>query len=92
MVNANYLKYALLTESLQKQIQSNANMSTMKYIGVGKIGQLKIVLPPISIQEIFSVFVEKIETIQEKQQDSGNEITTLFSGLMNEAFTGELIA
>ncbi|SDK33141.1 type I restriction enzyme, S subunit [Methanoculleus thermophilus] len=92
LINSNFLKYALLTNSLQKQIQSYANMSTMKYIGVGKIGLLKIVLPPISIQESFSSIVEWVEKIQEGQQKSKNEVNTLFSGLMIRAFTGELVA
>lgn len=92
LINSNFLKYALLTNSLQKQIQSYANMSTMKYIGVGKIGLLKIVLPPISIQESFSSIVERVEKIQDGQQKSKNEVNTLFSGLMIRAFTGELVA
>lgn len=51
---------------------------------------LKIPLPPPSLQKKFSSIVEKVEKLKEKQKQSSKEINDLFNVLMQKAFKGEL--
>ena len=49
-----------------------------------------IPLPPLSLQEQFARFVERVERIRDQQVASGKKIEGLCEGLMQRAFAGEL--
>ena len=53
---------------------------------------IKIPLPPISLQNKFATFVEKVERMKGEQVKSKGEIDNLFNALMQKAFKGELVA
>lgn len=46
----------------------------------------------LSLQEGFACTVEQVDTLRETQQQSADEIIVVFDGLMQKAFTGELVA
>ena len=52
---------------------------------------LKIIYPPIDMQEQFSALVQGVETFSEKQEQSERELEALFQSLMQKAFRGELV-
>jgi len=52
---------------------------------------LKIVIPPITLQNQFAQIVQQIETLKSYQSHSKQEINNLFNTLMQKAFKGELI-
>ncbi len=54
------------------------------------IKKKKILVPPLPLQQEFAKRVKLIESIQFKQQQSSQEINTLFDALMQRAFKGEL--
>jgi type I restriction enzyme S subunit len=56
------------------------------------LARVEIPLPPLTLQQQFVHIVETVEALREKQAASGREIDILFSGLMEKAFCGELIA
>jgi type I restriction enzyme, S subunit len=49
-----YLKYILNSSELQKAIQNSASGTTLKYIGINKISNLTIPLPPLFEQQHLS--------------------------------------
>ena len=57
---------------------------------LSQIAKIKMIVPPIEIQQKFADFVEKIELMQEHQTQSRQHINNLFNALMQQAFRGEL--
>ena len=57
---------------------------------LSQIAKIKIIVPPIEIQQKFADFVEKIELMQKHQTQSSQHINDLFGALMQQAFRGEL--
>lgn len=53
---------------------------------------LKILLPPLSLQQEFAKLVEDIEAEKARQAESKKKLDELFQSLMQKAFTGELVA
>jgi type I restriction enzyme S subunit len=51
---------------------------------------LKIPIPPIELQNKFSVEVEKFEKIRESQEKSLKLLNELFEATLNKSFKGEL--
>ncbi len=47
--------------------------------------------PPITLQNKFASFVRKIESLEEEQKQSTEDINQLFNALMQKAFTGKLV-
>src|SRR3989344_495064 len=86
-VNLDYLLYFFKTQNLNKfSAQSGQPKITQK-----PLENMKIPLPPISLQNQFASIVEKIESIKAKQSKATSEINTLFDALMQKAFKGELV-
>jgi len=57
---------------------------------LNQMAKLKIIVPPLIIQEDFAQIVEKIEPMQQIQKQSKQQIENLFNALMQQAFKGEL--
>ncbi len=55
------------------------------------ITEINISISPLPLQQEFAKRVKIIESIQSKQQQSTQEINTLFDALMSKAFKGELV-
>lgn len=87
-VSLDYLLYFFKTQNLNKfAAQSGQPKITQK-----PIENMKIPLPPISLQNQFASIVEKIESLKQKQKQATAEINTLFDALMQKAFNGELVS
>jgi len=63
--------------------QENLNMDIVKNI--------KIIFPPIELQNKFASIVEKIETIKEKENQKLKQLEDLHNSMMNKAFKGEIV-
>ncbi|RPI80727.1 MAG: restriction endonuclease subunit S, partial [Nitrosopumilales archaeon] len=59
---------------------------------LSQMAKIKIPLPPLVLQQEFARIVEQVEALRERQRQSAGEINLLFEGLMQKAFTGELVA
>ncbi len=62
--------------------QENLNMDIVKNI--------KIIFPPLKLQNKFASIVEKIETIKEKENQKLKQLEDLHNSMMNKAFKGEI--
>ncbi|HDL74979.1 MAG TPA: restriction endonuclease subunit S, partial [bacterium] len=87
-LNSEYLFYAM--QNLYPKFISLSS-STFKMANLTFVRNLKIPLPPIPLQNKFTLIVKEVEKLKEKQKKSREEIDNLFNALMQKAFKGELI-
>ena len=62
----------------------------MANINAQELQNIKILIPPLSLQTQFASIVTKIEAIKEQYKNSLQELENLYSGLSQMAFKGEL--
>lgn len=62
-----------------------------KNLSLTQTRDLDIIVPHINEQQKFVSFVEKLDSLREKQNQSTQEINELFSSLMSKAFKGDLV-
>ncbi|MBI4931833.1 MAG: restriction endonuclease subunit S [Bacteroidetes bacterium] len=55
-------------------------------INTESLRSLKIILPPLSLQQKFASLVERVEKLREKQRESERELENLFQSLMQRYF------
>lgn len=87
-VNPLYL-YGLFKLS-QAYIQSHATKGMKKILTKGDFELIKMIKPPIDLQNQFAVIVERIEGLKTRYQQSLSHLETLFGALSQKAFKGEL--
>ena len=59
-------------------------------LAVGKLEQIEIIYPPLSLQTQFAQIVEKTEAIKTQYQQSLQDLENLYGSLSQKAFKGEL--
>jgi len=74
----------------QKILESNAPESAQKNINLKILRCLKVINPPLEMQNRFAEIVEKTESIKQKMLTQSQELETQFQALMQKAFKGEL--
>ena len=72
----------ILLDTAPEAARANINLSI--------IGNLKCIIPPLSLQKRFAIAVEKIEIITDKLNNIKKHIENLTGGLSQLAFKGEL--
>lgn len=87
-VNSFYL-YALFKIS-KEYVQYHASKGMKKILTKGDFQKIRMVKPPIGLQNQFAVIAEKIEILKEKYKNSLNDLETLYGALSQKAFIGEL--
>lgn len=71
---------------LKAKIDMETNGATVKYISISEMKQLKIPLPPLSLQTQFAAFVQQIDKSKFSVQKSLEKAETLYKSLMQEYF------
>lgn len=82
-----YLKYILNSSELQKAIQNNASGTTLRYIGIDKISNLTIPLPPLFEQQKIADILSKLDGLIQKIDQIIEQIQRLKKGLMQKLLT-----
>jgi type I restriction enzyme S subunit len=86
-----YLYYYLKDERIRKAfIYKHITKSTISGINNKALNMIKIINPPITLQNNFAEKVEKIEIQKQKMQKSLKDLEQNFSSLMQRAFKGEI--
>lgn len=84
-------KYAKLAlEYLLIDLKRFSKGSNTKYITMGILNNMPILLPSLSLQQKFAEIVEAIEAQKTRLQAHLAELDTLFASLQQRAFNGEL--
>ena len=63
---------------------------TRSRISMGRLAELYVPLPPLSLQEKFAAIVQKFERIRRQQREATRQAEHLFQTLLHRAFRGEL--
>jgi type I restriction enzyme S subunit len=91
-VDSEYLYQYLSNQTTRrKYVFPFVTSSTISGINQENLKKITVLLPPLALQHQFANIVAQVETVREKQKASGKEIKGLFEGLMQGAFSGELV-
>jgi len=87
-----YLRFLLTHEGFRENLRKVATgtSGSMLNISKAKLKQLKIPLPPITLQNQFAERIQSIETQKQQAQASLEKSEALFNSLLQRAFKGEL--
>jgi len=85
----NYYVYVLF-EFLQAILEKNAPQAAQKNINVELLRNLRVLIPPLKDQIVFSKIVESIENLRTHFQESLAQLENLLNSLSQRAFKGEL--
>ena len=90
VLNPYYLRDYLNNNNVYQNIRNSMGGAAITRLTVDKLKRIKVVLPPLSLQQQFADIVNKTESLKEKQKQSEQELENLFQCLMQKAFNGEL--
>ena len=82
-----YVKTLLESEYFDRSVLSKIRGGTQKFIALGDIRKLEILLPTIDAQQKFRGFIEHIDNIKLIKQKALNETQLLFDSLMQKYFS-----
>jgi type I restriction enzyme S subunit len=69
-----------------------SRMQINRKFNATELGQLKVPMPPVKLQEAFESKLLSLRKVQIQRQASAEKIESLFSSLLHRAFSGELTA
>lgn len=81
-----YVKTLLESEYFDRSVLSKIRGGTQKFIALGDIRRLEILLPTIDKQKEFREFVEQVDQLKSKTQKSLDKTQLLFNSLMQQYF------
>lgn len=90
-INKRYLEFYLKSNIVIQQIIENRRGVAQLNLNLWQVGNLEILVPPISIQKKFAKIVEQVEKLKLKQKKSKEKIDEVSNSLMQKAFKGELV-
>lgn len=85
-INPIFAEWLIATDELQKQIYTSATQSSQANLFQGKIRKLCGYVPPLSLQNQFSAFVERVDQQKQTVQQSLEKLELMKKALMQEYF------
>lgn len=90
-INRYFFEALWKTRFIRQQIESNARTTNGAHkINQGVIEKIKIIQPPVDLQNQFGSIVEKVESLKSQYQQSLTDLEALYGALSQQAFRGEL--
>ena len=86
IVNSEYLRGAILSADVQRQIDERVKGIAQKTLNLSEIRKLRLPVPPIDQQEQFAAFVEQTDKSKLAIQQSLDKLELLKKSLMQEYF------
>ena len=86
VVNSEYLRCAILSADVQRQIDKRVKGIAQKTLNLSDIRKLEIPLPPLSLQNDFAAFVERVDQQKQTVQQSLEKLELMKKALMQEFF------
>ena len=87
IVNSRFMATMLGCTFVRRQVDKVARGVAQKTVNLGDLAKLKVICPPIKLQQEFAKRVELIETLKVKQIKASVSATQLISSLQHQAFT-----
>ena len=85
-INPIFAEWLIATDELQKQIYTSATQSSQANLFQGKIRKLCGYVPPLSLQNQFATFVERVDQQKQTVQQSLEKLELMKKALMQEYF------
>lgn len=89
-INAIFFKHLFQFPLMQRNILSVSRGGTMGILNVGIVKELKMICPPLPLQNQFAAIVKEVESIKKDYKQSLSELENLYGSLSQRAFKGEL--
>lgn len=86
MVDSEYLRGAILSADVQRQIDEGVKGIAQKTLNLSEIRKIKLPLPPIEAQKQFAAFVEQTDKSKLAVQKALEELEILKKSLMQQYF------
>ena len=83
-INPIFAEWLIATDELQKQIYTSATQSSQANLFQGKIRKLCGYVPPLSLQNQFAAFVERVDKQKQTVQQSLEKLELMKKALMQE--------
>jgi type I restriction enzyme S subunit len=80
----------LKTKSINNEIQSLTYGATLQQINLSDLRKIKLINPPIELQNQYGLIVEKVETLKKEYEASLKGLENMYGVLSQKAFKGEL--
>ena len=90
LANKLFFYYLYRTKSIQRRLSELARGATLIQINLKDLRELKLIKPPLEIQNQFAERVQAIEVQKAQAQASLAQAEDLFNSLLQRAFKGEL--
>lgn len=81
-----YVLYAILSDRVKRQADEKNVGATVPHVNVADAKQFDVVLPPLSIQNQFAAFVERVDQQKQTVQKSLEKLELMKKALMQEYF------
>ena len=81
-----YIRALLQSDYFDDAVLSKVRGGTQKFISLGDIRKLEVLVPPMELQEQFAVFVEQTDKSKLAVQQSIDQLETLKKSLMQKYF------
>ena len=86
VINGEYLRCAILSADVQRQIDERVKGIAQKTLNLSEIRKIQIPLPPLSLQNQFAAFVERVDQQKQTVQQSLEKLELMKKALMQEYF------
>ena len=90
LINNYYLVNYLNNDSVKDRIINDMVGGAIKRLTLMRIKNIKVVMPPIELQNQFADFVKQVDKLKFEMEKSLKELEDNFNSLMQKAFKGEL--
>jgi type I restriction enzyme S subunit len=80
----------LKSKSINNEIQSLTYGATLQQINLSDLRKIKLINPPIDLQNQYGLIVKKVETLKNEYEASLKELENMYRVLSQKAFKGEL--
>ena len=71
-------------------MQSGVHSTALAHLYLNKINSLQVIVPPLDIQESFTLFDEQLDKSKVALQKSIENLDTVIKNLLNKTFTEEI--
>jgi len=85
-LDGRFLLWQFNMDFMQNQLKTSSNESAQAGLYIGKIKELKVIVPPIVLQREFSTFVQQTDKSKLEVQKSLEKLETLKKALMQKYF------
>ena len=86
LINGYYLIHLLNSKEMYSKIRKNMGGAAITRLTIAKIKEIKVIVPPIDLQNQFADFVRQVDKSREEVKKSLEKTQQLYDSLMQEYF------